>query len=54
MTGVGIAYGIIGAATIGSVLYMAEHGYTWWQITLMALLGLTLLPGYRHEEKRES
>lgn len=50
MTGVGIAYGIIGAATIGSVLYMADHGYTWWQIALMALLGLILLPTYRHKE----
>lgn len=44
MTGVGIAYGVIGAATIGSVLYMAEHGYTWWQIVLMALLGSSLMP----------
>ena len=54
MIGVGIAYGIIGAATIGSVLYMAEHGYAWWQIALMVLLGLTLLPSYRHEETRGS
>lgn len=54
MTGVGIAYGTIGAATIGSVLYMAEHGYAWWQIALMALLGIVLLPNYRHEDRRES
>lgn len=54
MTGVGIAYGAIGAATIGSVLYMAEHGYAWWQISGMALLGMMLLPHYRHEERKES
>jgi len=53
MIGVGIAYGIIGVATIGSVLYMAEHGYAWWQIALMALLGMVLLPKYHEERKGE-
>ena len=54
MTGVGIAYGTIGAATIVAILYMMEHGYTWWQVALMALLGMALLPHYRHEERKES
>lgn len=50
----GIAYGTIGAATIGSILYMAEHGYAWWQIALMALFGMALLPHYRHEERKDA
>ena len=53
MTCVGIAYGTIGAATIAAILYMMEHGYTWWQIALMALFGMALLPSYRHEERKE-
>ena len=47
MTGVGIGIGIIGATTLTVVLYMAEHGYAWWQILLMALLGMALMPNYK-------
>ena len=44
MSFIGIAWGMIGSTTIVACLYMAEHGYAWWQIALMALLGSSLMP----------
>ena len=53
MTGVGIAHGLIGAATIAACVHMIDQGYAWWQVLLMAVLGMVFLPNYRHEEKVE-
>lgn len=39
--------GILGVAGIAACLYMAEHGYEWWQIGLMALFALALKPRFR-------
>lgn len=36
--------GILGVAGIIACLYMAEHGYEWWQIGLMALFALAFVP----------
>ena len=48
--------GILGVAGIAACLYMAEHGYEWWQIGLMALFALAFVPTYtivtRKEDKR--
>lgn len=52
MNGIGIAWGMIGTATIAACIYMIERGYAWWQVALMALLGLTLMPYYRRREDR--
>ena len=46
MTNFGIAYGLIGVATIAACAYMACHGCAWWQVFGMAALGVTMLPEY--------
>ena len=39
-----IGYGMDGVAGIVACLYMAEHGYEWWQIALMALFSTCFIP----------
>ncbi len=39
--------GLLGVAGIVACLYMAEHGYEWWQIGLMALFALAFVPRFR-------
>lgn len=51
MNGIGIGCGMVGVATIGAVLYMAEHGYTWWQMALMFAIGLCLSPSFRRTKE---
>ena len=41
-----IGYGMVGVAGIVVCLYMAEHGYEWWQIALMALFTLCVMPRF--------
>lgn len=53
MTGVGIAYGIIGAATIAACVHMIDQGYAWWQVLLMAALGYAILPSYTRRTNDE-
>ena len=48
MNGVGIGCGIIGATTIVATVYMMEHGFRWWQIAIVILLGMDLSPQYRN------
>lgn len=50
MTSFGIAYGLIGVATIAACAYMVCHGCAWWQVFCMAALGVTMLPGYTRKE----
>lgn len=47
MSGIGIAYGMIGTATIAACVYMFEHGYESWQVLLVILLGVLFTPSYR-------
>lgn len=47
MNGIGIAYGMNGIATIAACVYMFEHGYEWWQVLLVILLGMLFTPSYR-------
>ncbi len=47
MIGFGIAYGLIGSMTIGMVSYMIVHGYPWWQVAGIAILGYVMLPMYK-------
>lgn len=49
---VGIWGGMVGATGIAACLYMAEHGYSWWQIMLMALLAFGLMPRLNKKETR--
>lgn len=53
MTGVGIAYGLIGAATIAACAHMIDQGYAWWQVLLMAVLGYAMLPSYKRNYTRK-
>ena len=53
MTGAGIAYGIIGAATIAACVHMIGQGYAWWQVLLMAALGYGMLPNYTRRTNDE-
>jgi len=39
-----IGIGMVGVAGIAACLYMAEHGYEWWQIALMALFTYSVMP----------
>jgi len=50
MTGAGIAYGLIGAATIAACAHMIDQGCEWWQVLLMAALGYAMLPRYTRKE----
>lgn len=45
--------GLLGVAGIVACLYMAEHGYEWWQIGLMALFALAFVPSYRISINKE-
>lgn len=49
--------GIVGVAGIAACLYMTEHGYEWWQVALMALFTLCVMPrfslSYSHKEDAE-
>ena len=42
-----IGCGMVGVVGIVACLYMAEHGYEWWQIALMALFTLCVMPRFR-------
>ena len=44
---------MLGIAGIIACLYMAEHGYEWWQIGLMALFALSFVPSYRISINKE-
>ena len=46
MNGIGISYGINGATTIVATVYMMEHGFAWWQIAIVFLIGMSFLPRY--------
>ena len=48
MNGVGIGCSILGSTTIVATVYMMEHGFKWWQIALVILLGMGLSPQYRN------
>ena len=50
MTSFGIAYGLIGVATIAACAYMVYHDCTWWQVLGMAALGYAMLPEYKRKE----
>jgi hypothetical protein len=49
-----IGYGMVGVAGIVACLYMAEHGYEWWQIALMAFFATCFVaPAYKVTYRKE-
>ena len=48
-----IGYGMVGVAGIVACLYMAEHGYEWWQIALMALFSYIVTPTCKVTYRKE-
>ena len=47
MNGVGIAQGMVGVATVAACAYMVTQGCEWWQVVLIALLGMSMTPYIR-------